>query len=223
MSRQKETYILLFVMVIAALMVSCNLFFVDNNANKQPFKLKVAEQEFYIPRGYVWASDGSKNGYIVRPNLHTLYPHFEPKTSQNQDKFDQNGWADGQLISFLIKSYKQSKPISEVFELQLASATLPGKKNTESGLYFYNLPRKQELYALNDENNIFFVCSDNSVPFPSCNTRIHFSDDIYIYAVFSKERLPEWKTVRQGLIDKITSFQLAAKAVRLQQEVNNVN
>ena len=210
-------------MVIAALMVSCNLFFVDNNANKQPFKLKVAEQEFHIPKGYVWASDGSKNGYIVRPNLHTVYPHFEPKTSQNQDKFDQNGWADGQLISFLIKSYKQSKPIPEILKLRLATATLPGIKNAESGLFFHELPHKRELYALNDEDNVFFVCLNDSFPYPSCNTRIHFSDDIYIYAVFSKERLTEWKAVRQGLIDKITSFQLAAKAARLQQEVNNVN
>jgi len=197
---------------IVALFCAYYLMSSDGEKEKKPHTLRVGKHLFEIPRDYVWGYNRGKDGIAVGANMRALYPGFEPETRHNKDEFEKGGWANGRLILFSIDDTKATISTSDIIARYLREARETGSYRQEGDFYMYPVRDKKSeliLTTLNGENDIYFYCNkDDSVPAPSCNTRVAFTSDMYIYLVFPKTLLPQWQTLSTDLRQLVDSFHI---------------
>lgn len=171
--------------------------------------LNVSGESFEIPKGYVWRYDSIRDHQIQGPNLHTLYPDFEPMTSSNKYIFESRGWAGGRLVMFLIKEQAKSKSIERIIENAISEGIVK-KYVTDSDLTVYTHYIRNREFIVGKWSNgspTYFSCqSIEAVPFPSCRTRVIFNSDILIHITFPRSLLDEWEQLCAGLLIKVREF-----------------
>lgn len=182
------------------------------SGSERVFILDVKGEKFKIPNGYIWAYDSIRDGEIRGANLHALYPGFEQKNKDNEHVFKQHGWSGGRLITFLIKDASRSKTINNIIEETLQNYRVKSTGKVLFGMRVFSFYTKQKEFLVGSWRNdepVYFLCSkDGVVSFPSCSTRIKFSDKTMLFLTFPKSLLQEWEKLAGGLLKKVNEFRI---------------
>lgn len=172
------------------------------------YKLEIGSHTFNIPSNYIWAYDTVNGKKIYNPNLHSLYPDFEPRTASNAEVFEMPNWGNGRLVSFYFVDRAKSRTLDEMAAWR--SQGKIEKYNFATGLTTYSSNMKYSEYligTLPNGDQISFTCSlDELVPYPSCRTTLVFNEDVMLSVSFSKSLLDKWVELCSGFIAKVNDF-----------------
>ena len=178
--------------------------------NNKKYEVEVNNSIFSIPGGYIWAYDTVRGNKIYNPNLHALYPNFDPKTKSNAKLFEGLGWGGGRLVSFIFVDRAKSKTLDEMVAWRIEGKEVARfDSSTALSIYPSSINGKEYfLGRLKDGDRIVFTCSvEGSVPYPSCNTTLVFNEEVMLGMSFSRDLLSDWRNLCSGLVDKVKEFE----------------
>ncbi|MCX4025368.1 hypothetical protein H0A36_27310 [Endozoicomonas sp. SM1973] len=209
------TLITSFFLFIFFIAINTTFFWTKENWYKPSTKnnkylLDINNHKFMVPRNYIWSYNKISHDRVYSPSFHVLYPRMEPKTERNKTAFEQPGWSEGKLISFIFIKSNQSKSVSQIIKHELASWTIKDSRKKIGDLEIYDSTIDGNEFILkpfpNNEKRYFKCSKEIYVPFPSCNTRFHLNSDIIVQVTFSRKQLPNWDTIELSLRSLISSF-----------------
>jgi hypothetical protein len=140
---------------------------------------EVENYRFLIPRNYMWSYSKIRDGFVYEPNLHSLYPNFEPMNESNEKIFKSIGHGGGRKVVFHFKSQKNSKTVDQIIKEGLSNYTL-SEKNHSDNLEIYGSDTKGYEFIIIRSGSLvqYFNCTKyDYVPYPSCSTRFNFSPE----------------------------------------------
>jgi hypothetical protein len=182
---------------------------------------EVENYRFLIPRNYMWSYSKIRDGFVYEPNLHSLYPNFEPMNESNEKIFKSIGHGGGRKVVFHFKSQKNSKTVDQIIKEGLSNYTL-SEKNHSDNLEIYDSDTKGYEFIIIRSGSLvqYFNCTKyDYVPYPSCSTRLNFSPEVMILVNFPRPLLDDWVNIRSGLVQLVTGFNTAyEKATAMQSE-----
>lgn len=176
--------------------------------------LEIGDKKFVIPKNYIWSREDWKGGKVDGVNLHALLPAFQPYTKENHNEFDKSGW--GRKITLVLLEHATKQRPAVMTRQTIYGRITKGRSVIEKegpfGLKTVLIdqrPPDPELYiGKKDDGQFYWVeCSrESKVKFPSCRTKVEYSDNVYIHYTFGKSELSEWQAIERGVFELVGKF-----------------
>lgn len=178
--------------------------------NEKLYSVDVDGEVFRIPGGYILHADSISGEQLKGVNLHALYPGVEPKTIDNETIFSEQGWSRGRKILFSLKGVSEHVREDRDLLLNQHSPDDSSKGIFDLSVYPSEIESREYLVgSMNDGTKIKLSCyKEGSVRFPSCRTLVKVSGNVEVYLTFSRDLLPEWKSLLSDVMKKIDSFKV---------------
>jgi hypothetical protein len=188
-------------------------------------QLEIGDKVFRIPKNHIWSREDWRGGKVEAVNLQALLPDFEPYLDSTKSEFDKPGW--NKKITLVLENHNmvgsktgsQSMTRQAVYDRVVYDFSLQRKAKVTDfpgpyGLVLQTLDSSssnsgRELYIGHKKDGGFYwVKCDMDRPnrYPSCNTYLEYSSQVYISYTFSKKYLNEWERIDAAVLSFIKNF-----------------
>ena len=183
-------------------------------------KVVTVESDNYIYSIPVKYLDGigrnSTNNRLSSISLIALFPNFEGRNMENKSIFTSHKGM-GDKIKIMLNHGQRMKTTSEtiVEEINMQNNLYKKEKpdGETHGLLYYKNPNK-EIYYLNDYSHkiICYVSDKKTIThYPSCDVHTDYNKDFYLWYRFSKNYLPSWQEIDNGVRMFISKMEKSKK------------
>lgn len=175
-------------------------------------QFKLGKEEFKIHKAYFQGGGESQFGVLYYAKFWALLPNFEiyDKSKNRYEFVERRGWGRKLYFRMHLRE-KDRNAVAAIIEHNKSkrggkrfSGKLGNPDEMQYGLEVYRATKYSPddyLYRPNGETTIYITCASKvmNVPSPSCDMKWDPSESVYADATFSKDYLPEWKTILSNI------------------------
>jgi hypothetical protein len=175
-------------------------------------QFKLGKEEFKIHKAYFQGGGESQFGVLYYAKFWALLPNFETyDKSKNRYEFvERLGWGRKLYFQMHLRE-KDRNAVAAIIERNKSkrggfpfSGRLGSPDEMLYGLEVYraiNYGPDDYLYRPDGDTTIYITCGSEimNVPSPHCEMKWDPSESVYADATFSKDYLPEWKTILSNI------------------------